>query len=1056
MKKYFNLLLSSKATMILLLILGAAMAVATFIEDKYDTVTARSLIYNTTWFELIFVFLIINLFGHLKAYNIYSKKKIGGLIFHLAFLLMIIGAFVTRYFGYEGNMHIRQGEASNIVFTADTYLSISYNDGKENINHNFPIHVGLVNKNYFHTTLATENKGNVEIKYKDIIHNAVEKIEENVVGGKDMIELTILTQAGMQKTLIKTGENKRFGMNTISYNAIDVKNGVNIKEKDGKLNISSPSELLQTTMAQTVVDTIKQDSSTVLKENYVYNANGLVFVFIKAYKNAAKKLEAGKDNNMMGGGNGNDAVVLDVTVNGKTYEANVLATSTSAMDYNEQSFDGVNIKFGFGNKPIELPFSLFLKNFIFEKYPGSDSPSSYKSEVTLIDGNENIKEDHSIFMNNVLDYKQYRFFQSSYDTDEKGTILSVNHDFWGTAISYLGYFLLLVGFVITLFSRNSRFLTIRRFANEARNKRKSIIVTILLLLGINGFVFSQATTSNKVISAAHADKFGHLLTQTFDGRFAPVHTLAIDLMHKISKKEKFNIEGKGKMNAMQVFIDMMAESNFWQQQKIIYVPQQSIRDIIGINTEFASFKDFFDAKGQYKLEKFLNESFRKKQAEKNKEDKEILKVDERVNIVNMILNGSMLKIFPEQNSKNNKWISWDDNASMMPLTGAISVINQDLNLKTFSYANIMQAYMFEIQNALSTDDYSKADKIIGYISDIQKQLSDPSLLPSDSKRNAEIYYNNADIFILLKNVYAALSVLLLLFAFIDNVKSEKSKFIAYTLNFLTLVLGIAFLYHTYGMGLRWYITGHAPWANGYEALILVAWGALIAGFSFAKNSKLTLAATTLLAFFVLMTASHSSYDPQLTNLQPVLKSYWLIIHVATLTISYGFLGLGFILGLMNLFIYLSKTKHNSERLDLLIAENTYIIEMNLIIGLMLATLGTFLGAVWANESWGKYWGWDAKETWALIIVVAYSVVLHMRFIPKFNNKYAFNVAAVLGFSSVIMTFVGVNYYLSKGMHSYGAGDTPVFPLWAWGTIFAIFILIFAAGIKEKKNKIELK
>ena len=130
--------------------------------------------------------------------------------------------------------------------------------------------------------------------------------------------------------------------------------------------------------------------------------------------------------------------------------------------------------------------------------------------------------------------------------------------------------------------------------------------------------------------------------------------------------------------------------------------------------------------------------------------------------------------------------------------------------------------------------------------------------------------------------------------------------------------------------------------------------------------------------------------------------------------------------------------------------------MNLIIGLMLATLGTFLGAVWANESWGKYWGWDAKETWALIIVVTYSVVLHMRFIPKFNNKYAFNVAAILGFSSVIMTFVGVNYYLSKGMHSYGAGDTPMFPLWAWGLIFAIFILIFAAGIKENKNKINLK
>jgi cytochrome c-type biogenesis protein CcsB len=318
-----------------------------------------------------------------------------------------------------------------------------------------------------------------------------------------------------------------------------------------------------------------------------------------------------------------------------------------------------------------------------------------------------------------------------------------------------------------------------------------------------------------------------------------------------------------------------------------------------------------------------------------------------------------------------------------------------------------------------------------------------------------VFYNEANIFILLKNVYSILSVLLLILAFAENVKSGKSKVITYILNFLTLVLGLAFIYHTIGMGLRWYITGHAPWSNGYEALLLVAWGSLLAGFIFAKHSKLTLAATALLAFFMLMTAGLSSYDPQLTNLPPVLKSYWLIIHVATLTISYGFLGLGFILGLMNLIIYLIKNKNNYKRLDLLILENTYIIEMNLIIGLVLATIGTFLGAVWANESWGTYWAWDAKETWALIIVITYAIVIHMRFIPKLKGKYAFNVASVLAFSSVLMTFVGVNYYLSKGMHSYAQGETPLFPLWAWGTIIAIFALIISAGLKEiyKPDKI---
>jgi cytochrome c-type biogenesis protein CcsB len=822
MKRFFNFILSSKATIIFLIILAFAMAVATFIEDKYDTVTARNLVYNTKWFELLFVLLAFNLLGHIKTYNLLSGKKLGSLIFHLAFIIMIIGAGITRYFAFEGNMHIRKGESSNIIYTSD-------------------------------------------------------------------------------------------------------------------------------------------------------------------------------------------------------------------------------------NKTVELPFSLYLKDFIIEKYPGSESPSSYTSEVTLIDNSHNIKEDHSIYMNNVLDYSQYRFFQSSYDIDEQGTILLVNHDFWGTFVSYFGYTFLCIGFLITLFNKNSRLFSLQKFISDVRDKRKSMLLTIAFLLGFNGFVSSQNVV-NKVVNASHSDKFGHLLIQTYDGRFAPMQTLALDVMRKISKKEKFNIEGRGEMDALQVFIDIMAEPEFWQQQKIIYISEQSIRDIVGINTQYASFLDFFDASADYKLGKYINDVFRKNQSGKNKFDKEILKVDERLNIFYMIINGSILKIFPEQGSKNNKWISCDDSASLIPLSGTISIINEDLQLKQLNYSNIMQAYILEVQKGIKTGDYTNADKIIGYISEIQKQNSDKKLLPSETKINAEIFYNNAEIFIFLKNIYAFLGLSLLILAFIDNVKSKKNKFIVFALNMLSILLGIAFLYHTLGMGLRWYITEHAPWSNGYEALTLIAWGALLAGLSFAKHSKITLAATTMLAFFVLMTASHSSYDPQLTNLQPVLKSVWLIVHVATLTISYGFLGLGFILGLMNLFIYLFKTKKNYTCLDLLIAENTYIIEMNIIIGLVLATIGTFLGAVWANESWGRYWGWDAKETWALIIIITYALVLHLRFIPKFNVKYIFNVASVIGFGSVIMTFVGVNYYLSKGMHSYGAGDTPIFPLWAWGTILGIFMLIIASGIKEKTNK----
>jgi len=338
---------------------------------------------------------------------------------------------------------------------------------------------------------------------------------------------------------------------------------------------------------------------------------------------------------------------------------------------------------------------------------------------------------------------------------------------------------------------------------------------------------------------------------------------------------------------------------------------------------------------------------------------------------------------------------------------------------------------------------------LGYIESIQRQSYIADALPTKNMINYEIQYNNSKIFVRLRDWYSMLAMILLVLSFIDILSIKKNKIVRVLLNISIGLLVACFLYHTYGMILRWYLTGHAPWSTGYEALLLIAWGGLLAGFCFVRNSKITLAATTLLAFFILMTASHSDYDPQLTNLQPVLKSYWLIIHVATLTISYGFLGLGFVLGLINLFIYLFKNTKNYQRLDSITHELTHINEMNLTIGVCLATIGTFLGGIWANESWGKYWGWDSKETWALVIVVTYTIVLHLRFLSKMKGEYIFNIGSVFGYSSVLMTFFGVNYYLSKGLHSYASGDTPVFPLWAWGAIISIIALAFAAGIKQR-------
>jgi cytochrome c-type biogenesis protein CcsB len=829
------------------------------------------------------------------------------------------------------------------------------------------------------------------------------------------------------------------GKFTLAFNNDSRVDAIRISEADGKLLINAPFDISRTAMPSMAADTIFKGVPKEFKERCLYDIHDGVFVFKKAYKKAKKHLIAGK------GEGGPDALLMDITVGGKKHAAQVLGGSGYISMFQDAGIEGASIKMAYGEKEVEIPFSLALDRFVLERYPGSMSPASFLSEVTLMDNNLN--EKHKIFMNNVLDYRGYRFFQTSYDPDENGTVLSVNHDLYGTWVSYLGYFLMGLGFLLTILNKNSRYYVLRQQIKKVREKRKAGITALMIVVGFTATGYAQGTAQHHV-SAEHADKFGHLVVQTINGRFEPVHTLAYDVMHKISRKDVFEVDGS-KMEAMQVFLDMPLNEEFWKKQKLVYVREKSVQDVLGIDGKYASFNDFFDDKGGYKLKDIAETSFRKKVADQNTFDKEIIKVDERANVCMMAFNGNMLKLFPSQSTVNNSWISWDDSLARAPLTGGLRILNDDMQLTVFSVNNIMGLYLQEVFKATKSGNYERADKILGYISTIQRQGATANIVPTQSRVNFEVSYNKSKIFVKLRDWYSMLAMALLLLSFMDILSTKKNKVVSILLNISIVLLGAAFLYHTYGMILRWYLTGHAPWSTGYEALLLIAWGGLLAGFCFIRNSKITLAATTLLAFFILMTASHSDYDPQLTNLQPVLKSYWLIIHVATLTISYGFLGLGFILGLITMFIYVFKNDRNYRKLDMITHELTHINEINITIGVFLAAVGTFLGGIWANESWGKYWGWDSKETWALVIVITYTIVLHLRFASKLKGEYIFNIGSVLAYSSVLMTFFGVNYYLSKGLHSYASGDTPVFPLWAWGAIFSVFALIVVAGYRQK-------
>ena len=309
--------------------------------------------------------------------------------------------------------------------------------------------------------------------------------------------------------------------------------------------------------------------------------------------------------------------------------------------------------------------------------------------------------------------------------------------------------------------------------------------------------------------------------------------------------------------------------------------------------------------------------------------------------------------------------------------------------------------------------------------------------------------NKLDVFNRLRNNYGLFSLVLLGF-FFYGVFNHAADLMKYTRWAWYLLLAI-FAFHTLGLGLRWYVSGRAPWSNGYESMIYISWTTMLAGLIFSRRSLGGLAATLVLAATILLVAGMSWLDPEITPLVPVLKSYWLTIHVSLEAGSYGFLMLGAVIGMLNLILMVFTTSNNKHKTERTIKELTVISEITLLGGLFMVSVGTYLGGVWANESWGRYWGWDAKETWALVTILVYAFILHMRFIPGLRGIFAFNFASLFGFATVIMTYFGVNYYLS-GLHSYAAGDPVPVPPAVYYTAIALTVLSIMAYFQWRKVK----
>ncbi len=1047
LKKY---LFSSRLMAVLFFVFAFAMAMGTFIESWYSTETARIWVYNTTWFEAIMLFFVINFIGSIKKYRLFRLVKWPILMLHLSWVFIIIGAFVTRYISYEGIMPIREGKTEKRFFSDKTYLRVLVDGDLNGAKMRKELEDDLlVTPEAIRSSLPWKSdfsKIPFTISYVDFIQGAEESLvpDEN---GESYLKLVEASGGNRHEHFLKSGEVSSIHNILFALN-IETPGAINIKTTDSIYTIFSPFDGDYMRMADQFKGNLSKDSLQPLVLRSLYNVAEMQFVLPDSIaKGSYGIVPLSKDKITP---NSEDAIVLNVSANGKQKQVKLLGGKGRTNPLKEFTLGGLDFKMGFGAKIYELPFGIKLNDFIADKYPGTEkSYKAFKSKVTIEDERP---FDYEIFMNHVLDHKGFRFFQAGFDPDEKGSNLSVSHDFWGKWITYIGYFLLYTGLIGTLFFGKTRFRELKNNLIRVKTKKAKLLGIFFFFLSLGAVAQDKHAHENRLpnqqeidsviktvtINKEHADKFSTLVVQDEGGRMKPVHTLASELLRKISKSNKFK-----NLDANQVLLAMMLNPPLWYNVELVHLDwkNDSIRKLIEMpkEQEMAKTIQFFTDKGAYKLAPYLQEAYATNTP--NSFQKDFKKIDQKIALLNSALGGQLLKFFPLLNNENNKWVS------------AVDYRSGEFPVKDTLYGNFIKNsipfYLMTLRNAKKTGDYTEADKLVEALKQNQQNYG-KEVLPSEEKIKAEIIYNKADIFQKLYQYYGLFGLLMFLFLVFQIFKDRK--FYRGVIKTLKVIIIALFVLHTLGLIFRWYISGHAPWSNAYESIIYVAWATMAIGLLFGRKSDMTMASTTFVSCMLLWIAHQNWIDPEIGTLVPVLDSYWLMIHVAVIVGSYGPFTLGMILGVVSLILIILTNKENKARMDLNIKEITIINEMALTVGLVMLTIGNFLGGMWANESWGRYWGWDPKETWALVSIMVYAFVIHMRYVPGLRGKWFYNFISVIAFASIMMTYFGVNFYLS-GLHSYASGEQIITPVFIWYTVAIVFTL---GGVSYWRYRIHYK
>lgn len=635
----------------------------------------------------------------------------------------------------------------------------------------------------------------------------------------------------------------------------------------------------------------------------------------------------------------------------------------------------------------QLPFSITLNQFEIIYYKGTLAPMDFISHISVADKDCHRQIQGKVSMNHIFSYQHYRFYQSGYSEDNEGSVFSVSHDPYGIGITYAGYTLLLLSTVFFFFSPQSRF---RQLLKSPLLHRSLTVILLLFAFSLNSNFLKANSPSPKVLPREVAEHFGDLYI-LYNNRICPLQTFARDFTIKLYGSSSY----KG-LTPEEVLTGWLFYYDSWKNEPIIRIKSNEARKLLEIEGNYARLKDYISTINEYKLEKMMNHI---RSGEQVTDKRGIEEADEKFNIINLVCTGAMMKIFPCRNIAG-KTLEWYSQSDQLP---------QDMDNDKWVFIRKSMSYVNEM---IVMKKYNDACLLLEKIKKYQQKECD-GLLPADNKFKAEKIYNQFDYS---KSVaMACICIGLICFIYYCHCMASQKRTSRKAIIILNILLWIVFTYLSAAICLRGYVSNHLPLSNGFETMQFMAWCTLLLTFLLQRKFAMLLPFGFLLCGLTLMVSMLGESNPQITQLMPVLQSPLLSIHVVVIMIAYSLLAFIMLNGVTVVILHQSQKecKEQIERLQI-------ISQIILYPAIFLLAIGIFIGAVWANVSWGRYWGWDPKEVWALITMLVYALALHPRSLPWFHRTMFFHVFCITAFITVLITYFGVNFLLG-GMHSYANG-----------------------------------